>query len=63
MNTANIAIVLDLAITALRNATEFNAMIVAAQQRGSDITDDEVNEMRSKAVAAVDALQAGIAAA
>ncbi len=54
----NIALLLQLAITALTHATEIQALIATAVAEGRDVTDAEIAAVRGKATAAVDALDA-----
>ena len=58
MGTA--AIVLQLAITAMQHATELNQLLVTANAEGRDVTLDELNAVKAKASAAIDALEAAI---
>lgn len=59
----NVALLLQLAITALTHATEIQALIAQAVAEGRDVTDAEVAAIKAKATAAVDALDAASKAA
>lgn len=57
------ALALQLLITTLEHASELNALILAANAQGRDVTPDEINGLRDKAQASIDRLQASIDAA
>lgn len=54
----NVALLLQLAITALTHATEIQGLIATAVAEGRDVTDEELAGLKAKATAAVDALDA-----
>ena len=54
---SNVAIVLDLALQALMKAQEYQLLVVKANAENRDLTDEEVNAVRAKAVASVDKLE------
>lgn len=54
------ALVLQLAITAMQHATELNRLLVTATNEGRDVTVAELADARTRAGAAVNALQDAI---
>ena len=55
---ATAALALQLAIAALQHATELSQLISTATAEGRDVTEAELDAVRGKAVAAIDALAA-----
>jgi hypothetical protein len=56
MNTANLALLAQLALQAATAAANYSAVAAKATAEGRDATDEEVAEARTKATAAVDQL-------
>lgn len=52
------ALALQAAITAMQHATEISQLIATATAEGRDITQPELDGLRGRAVAAIDALEA-----
>lgn len=52
------ALVLDLAIAAMQHATELSQLFQKATVEGRDVTPEELAAVRSKAIDAIDALEA-----
>ena len=57
------ALVIQLAIAALQHATELQQLLAKANAEGRDVTPEELDALRAKAVSAVDALEASVKAA
>ena len=56
------ALVIQLAIAAMQHAAELTQLLSTAKAEGRDVTPGELAALRSKATAAIDALEAAIAA-
>lgn len=53
MNQANISLLLEMAIVALTHATEIQSAIAKAVAEGRDLTDEERDSFRAKAITAI----------
>jgi len=54
------ALVIELIMAALQHATELSNLLKTAGAEGRDVTDEEVANLRAKAAASIDALEAQI---